>query len=207
MTRTEDSRKKELKRKHIIQAALKIFSSKGYDPTMIEEVAHEAGIAKGTLYLYFKDKEDLFYSTIMSVIEDLAKIIDEKITRDMNPLEALRKLALIQLEYFSRNRNFFNIYLTILNYNLLSNYTRLFDSLIEKGGELFNFESALIERGKKEGLVRKDVITEDIVTSFQGIVSEMISHEYHNKKGGHSFDAEQKTKSIMKIFLKGVRML
>lgn len=51
MIKGDDDEKREQKRNKIMQAALKVFSRKGYSPAALEEVAREASIAKGTLYL------------------------------------------------------------------------------------------------------------------------------------------------------------
>ena len=140
MARVEDEERKALKRKRIMRAALKIISQKGYTPTALDEVAQEAGIAKGTLYLYFRDKEDLISNTLMSVLDDLKERMMEGIPEDLPPLERLERIALILFEYFKENDDFYNIYLTILNYNLVSNYTQLFESMLIRKRELYELE-------------------------------------------------------------------
>jgi AcrR family transcriptional regulator len=202
MSKTKDIEKKEKKRKSIMQAALKIFSKKGYSPAVLDEVAQEAGIAKGTLYLYFKDKEDLFYSTLMSVIDNLAELLEERISEDLDPIEVLEMISLIQIQYFSQNREFFNIYLTILNYNLLSNYTRLFESMLERKKALYAFEAEIVEQGKKQGLIRNDIATEDIVIGFNGLIESTIEQIFH-ENDQVTYNPEEKTKAIMRIFIEG----
>jgi AcrR family transcriptional regulator len=202
MSKIKEIDKKEKKRKMIMQAALKIFSKKGYSPAVLDEVAQEAGIAKGTLYLYFKDKEDLFYSTLMSVIDNLAGLMEERISEDLNPVEVLEMISLTQIQYFSRNREFFNIYLTILNYNLLSNYTRLFRSMLERKEALYAFEADVVERGKEQGLIRNDIATEDIVIGFNGLIESTIEQIFH-ENGRIAYNSEEKTKAIMRIFIEG----
>ncbi len=59
MPKVTDAYKEELKEK-IIQAAIESFSQSGYDRTKMEDIAKRLGLGKGTLYLYFKSKEDLF---------------------------------------------------------------------------------------------------------------------------------------------------
>ena len=54
--------KKKLKRPLIIDAAIEVFSRKGYQESTISEIAGKANIAEGTIYQYFKNKEDLFFS-------------------------------------------------------------------------------------------------------------------------------------------------
>jgi TetR/AcrR family fatty acid metabolism transcriptional regulator len=202
MARTEDTEKKEQKRKSIMQAALKIFARKGYSPAAIDEVAQEAGIAKGTLYLYFKDKEDLFYNTMMLVLDDMKQLIVRRVSKDLGPVEMLQRTALALLEYFSENDEFFNIYMTILNYHLMSNVRRLFESMMERKRELFEFEMELVEKAKKEGLIRNDLCTEDIVICFDGIVMNIVEQNYYSGRTGH-FDPAEKTEAVMKLFLEG----
>ena len=57
---------REIKRQRILDAALKLFARKGFEATALEEVARGARLAKGTLYLYFKDKEDLYAQVVYS---------------------------------------------------------------------------------------------------------------------------------------------
>jgi AcrR family transcriptional regulator len=203
MPRTEDVERKEQKRRLIMQAALKIFSKKGYSPTALEEIAQEAGIAKGTLYLYFKDKEDLISSTLMYVLDDLKYRMIEAIPETLPAVETLKRIALFMFQYFSENNEFYNIYLTILNYNLVSNYTSLFERMIARKKELYDFECQLVEEAKKQGHIREDMATMDIVMAFDGIVMNVIDQMFFHK-GGDAFDPQNKTEMVMQLFLEGV---
>ncbi len=204
MSIVEDDVRKHKKRIMIMNAALNVFSGKGYSPTVLDEIADEAGIAKGTLYLYFKDKEDLYYSTVMYVVEKLEQTIRREVDEEIPPLAALEKLALITIRFFAQNRAFVNMYILILHNNLVRNFKRLFESLMQKEKELYDFESRIIERGKAEGMLDKNITTEDIVDSFHGIISQTISRMFFSEDG-REFDAEKKAKSAMHILLNGVR--
>jgi TetR/AcrR family fatty acid metabolism transcriptional regulator len=197
-------KEKEGKRQKIMQAAIKIFSRKGYNPAAIDEVAKGAGIAKGTLYLYFQDKEDLFYSTIMYVLANLRLLLEEKIDEKDTPIKILEDLAFYQLSYFSQNRDFFGIFQTILNDNLLVNHKKIFDMLSKKKKELIDYESMIVERGKAEGFVRSDIETVDIVNSFDGMVMATVEQVCYFESENPDFDVNSRIQSIMKIFLEGV---
>ena len=67
-------------RPRISRAGLKVFAKKGYSKATVDDIAKEAGIAKGTVYLYFKDKPSLYISTI-----------DEHFTGAVRFLEAIQK--------------------------------------------------------------------------------------------------------------------
>ena len=195
--------RKEQKRQLIMQAALKIISKNGYSPTALDEIAQEAGIAKGTLYLYFRDKEDLISSTLMYVLDDLKRGMLENISQDLPAVETLKRIALFMFEYFAGNDDFQNIYLTILNYNLVSNYTSLFESMLERKRELYEWEYRLVEDAKQQGHIRRDMATMDIVMAFDGIVMNVIDQVYFHKESA-TFDPRSKTEMVMHLFLEGV---
>jgi AcrR family transcriptional regulator len=188
----------------ILDAALKVFSEKGYVPAVLDDVAREADVAKGTLYLYFRDKEDLFASTIMFVIDKLAERIRINIRESMDPLEALELLAYHQLDFFAGNRDFFCVFHNILQENLLKKHKKIVDSMYKRMDELIEYVTRVVERGKKTGRIRSDIPTEDIVYSFGGMVMEMSRVLFHPTAGAGRFDAAEKARSINSILLRGV---
>ncbi len=101
--------KKEQKNEAIINAALKIFSKKGYHNTSIEEVAVEAGIGKGTIYRYFDCKENLFFTIIEKKVDEIKEIIMESISSPDFIINNLKKATKAYLEYFEKNQNFYQI--------------------------------------------------------------------------------------------------
>lgn len=82
--RRKDSRPAEL-----IQAALELFVERGFATTRLEDVAARAGVSKGTLYLYFDSKEELFKAVVRSSIIPAIAQVEEIIERDSGPSAAL----------------------------------------------------------------------------------------------------------------------
>jgi AcrR family transcriptional regulator len=83
-------------REKIIKSSLKIFAKKGFFMTTVDEIAHDAGLAKGTLYLYFKDKASLY----VSAIEEHFKIGLDYLNRiEKEPITATDKLVKIANEW------------------------------------------------------------------------------------------------------------
>lgn len=82
-------RRKDARPAELLAAALELFVEKGYAGTRLEDVAHRAGVSKGTLYLYFENKEDLFKAVVReSVVERITETADE-IERFEGPSDAL----------------------------------------------------------------------------------------------------------------------
>ncbi|MFW6137925.1 MAG: TetR/AcrR family transcriptional regulator [Spirochaetota bacterium] len=205
MTRAQDKQKK---RKSILRAALKVFSSKGYNPAIIEDVAQEAGVAKGTVYLYFKDKEDLFYHTVTYVLDDLGSIIYENIDPELDTISALEEMAFLQLEFFFRNRDFFGIFHTMMTDNPSQTHKKLFQAIQYKKAQLIEHMGKIVKRGKNQGMIRPELCSEDIIYCFQGAVMymlrEMMIKKVLTKEEPPDFNIRNRVKSMMNIFTEGI---
>ena len=78
------------KRQAILEAALEEFSGRGFEATRLDDVARRAGIAKGTIYLYFRDKETLFQELLRGMLAPLVGTIEAMGEADI-PMSLLRK--------------------------------------------------------------------------------------------------------------------
>ena len=96
-------------KKAIFNAAIKVFSIEGYDSATVEEIASEAGVAKGTLYYNFQGKEEIF----KFVIDEGMKLIKNEVLdaiKDIDDsLEKLKISAKVQLRYVYNNKEFFRV--------------------------------------------------------------------------------------------------
>ena len=84
-------REKERRRMEIITAARKVFSNKGFNSATMEEIASEAELSPGTLYLYFKNKEELHTSLSIEILKHLADEIQKVVTQDISVDEKIEK--------------------------------------------------------------------------------------------------------------------
>lgn len=80
----------ETRRDQIVKAAVRLFSENGYFQTTIDDIAKEADVSKGLIYLYFKDKHDLLFYALRFVLELYEKDISSLLGRYDNPLAMLR---------------------------------------------------------------------------------------------------------------------
>ncbi len=98
-------REKEQRRKQILEAAKKVFSAKGFNRATMEEIAGEAELSPGTLYLYFKNKEELHTSLSINILQyiylQMKKFIYKKDMTVAEKMEALKKTFIDVYEYDS----------------------------------------------------------------------------------------------------------
>lgn len=101
----------ERKRTAILCAARAVFSRKGYAEASVDDVAEEARIAKGTLYLYFKSKEDLYLAALANDLRALAGHVRDEMERAHGFREKIRAFLRVRLEYCKSHEDFLRIYL------------------------------------------------------------------------------------------------
>src|SRR5574341_1099972 len=105
-------KKRFLKNRQIImQAAQELFSLKGFEQTTMSDIAQSAEIAAGTIYLYFENKEELFYALIQEGMRELLVNLKNAVSAEKKPDRKLHLLIQIPFEFFEKNRDFYKIYL------------------------------------------------------------------------------------------------
>ncbi len=95
------------KKGKILLAAQELFSDRGYHETTVEEIAKHAGVAKGTVYIYFESKEQLFKEVIKSGFKELTRILEEKLETTNDPLQKIKFIVETYFNYFDVNRSLF----------------------------------------------------------------------------------------------------
>src|SRR4030043_225729 len=97
-------------REEILSAAEKVFAAKGFFSTTMSDIAREAEFGTGTLYKYFKSKEDLYFSLIDEKVEKINRLVKAELSQNTSAVERIKKVLGLQFEFFERNRDFFRIY-------------------------------------------------------------------------------------------------
>jgi AcrR family transcriptional regulator len=99
----------EFRRAKIVDAARSIFARKGFARGIMDEIAKEAGIAKGTIYLYFRSKEEIYKAVMDRDMEFLNKITLERMDAAVNLEGKIRAFTLTRLENGEARKEFFRI--------------------------------------------------------------------------------------------------
>lgn len=98
-------REKEQRRMEIITAARKVFSTKGFNTATMEEIASEAELSPGTLYLYFKNKEELHTSLSIEILKYLKKEIRKVVELDISVEEKIEKFRDVFIDVYDYDSN------------------------------------------------------------------------------------------------------
>jgi len=141
------------KRERILQAAISVFAKKGFYDTRVSEIAKAAGVADGTIYLYFENKDDVLISIFQDRIEKLLEILGDIAESDRKVEEKVRKIVGIQLGLLEDQRDLAEVITVNLRQSsrLLKQYAApLFIRYLE-------LVAGVISTGQKEGVFRQDL--------------------------------------------------
>ena len=108
MIQTEKTGRREREflahREEILLAAQKVFAAKGFFPTTMSDIAREAEFGTGTLYKYFKSKEDLYFTLIDEKTDEINRLVKAELSQKTSAAERIRTVLKLQFEFFERNR-------------------------------------------------------------------------------------------------------
>ncbi|MCI0560049.1 MAG: TetR/AcrR family transcriptional regulator [Nitrososphaera sp.] len=151
-------REKEQRREEIINAAQKVFFEKGLQAATMDEIAEAAELSKGTLYLYYKSKEDLYLAVMMRGIEILHNMFAEATSSQEPTVVQLMKLGDAYYEFFKQHRNYFRMFYFFQHPQFHKGVSE--DMMMNCGEEnqkVWKEVIGVIQRGIDEGVVRAEL--------------------------------------------------
>ncbi len=144
--------KKVLRKQQILQAALEVFGNSGFQTAGISDIARKAKIAEGTLYFYFKNKEDLFFSIPAQLIEEFCKGLEFHLQGIKDAPEKLRKIIWFYLYFFKTNPVYARILMLEMSVSKRFSKAITFDRV----KAFTDIVLGIIKEGQEEGFIRKD---------------------------------------------------
>jgi TetR/AcrR family transcriptional regulator len=153
-------REKQRRRKDILDAAEKVFFSKGVETATMDEVAATAELSKGTLYLYFKNKGELLHGINGRALEVLLKTFKKAIAKEKIGLEKVKALGDSYYEFYKKHPDYFSLMLhretTIVDPTTIKESPN-FANCNVLGDEIFKVMQEAVGFGIKDGTIRQDV--------------------------------------------------
>ncbi|MCK4352194.1 TetR/AcrR family transcriptional regulator [candidate division WOR-3 bacterium] len=194
-------REREVRKLAILEAAKKVFAEHGFDAAKMDDIARMAEFSKGTIYSYFKNKDDLFLSLIEKGLDELSMITKSVVESSISPIEKIKKEIQKILEYAEKNRDFFCIFTPERGGFTRKRHPEIKKRVIPKYQEGVNFIAKIMEEGVRTGVLKK---IEPIVLSriLLGLISSTIGEWIMRKE---KEPLKQTAKITTTIFLEGAR--
>jgi TetR/AcrR family fatty acid metabolism transcriptional regulator len=183
----------------IIQAATKMFARKGFYKTRISEIAKEAQVADGTIYIYFENKDDI----LISLFEEQMKIVIDnmvdQISAEDDPVKKLEKFALIHLQLIEQNPNMAEIIQVEVRQS--SQFMKEYKN--EKFVQYLDLIEEIVREGQETGVFKREVIPEMAKRAFFGALDEMSRFWVLSTR--RQYDIRTAAKQISDYFLNGIQ--
>ena len=185
------------KRESILRAATRVFARNGYFNSKVADIAREADVADGTVYLYFKSKEEILHSIFdqnMAEAINAGRGLIEKIS---DPGEKLRRIALLHLERLGADPD-----LAVVFQVELRGSTKFMREFSAAGfAEYLGLLRQTFEAGQRSGVFRKELNAKLVSKILFGALDEMATNWIISKR---NYKLEPMAEVVMDVFLNGV---
>jgi TetR/AcrR family fatty acid metabolism transcriptional regulator len=155
----------------ILNAAIDVIAEKGFFQARVAEIAERAGVADGTVYLYFQNKEQILMAAIDSAFDVFLQRARSELAGDLDPREQLRRLGRLHLQSLGAHRPLALLFQTELRQSarFLAQFSHR--RLIE----YFDLIRAAIRQGQIDGIFRTDIPEKIAANCFFGALDEMVT--------------------------------
>ena len=190
--------RRTVKREKILDAASVEIARSGYFRTTVSAVARRAGIADGTIYLYFKNKESvlvsIFERAMQRIIDDARPIVAD---RDLSAPAKIRRLVELHLSLVGMDRDMAVVIQVELRHSL--HFLELFSR--SRIREYLGLIAEVVEQGRKEGSIRKNADPLFTAKAVFGLVDEMATDWVLSKKNTRLV---ARAEAVSELLLRGV---
>jgi TetR/AcrR family fatty acid metabolism transcriptional regulator len=181
----------------ILEAAVKVFARQGFHQSTVAQIAKEAGVADGTIYLYFKNKDDILVQFFSVRAKQVFESFREAVDAAENSTDKLRNLVRCHLAEFQRDKDGAVVYQVETHQN-----SRLAEAQIREMSKMYrDLISEIIEQGQQEGAIRKDLYVGLVKRFIIGAVDEVINTWLHTEE---DYDLVSMADPLVELFVKGI---
>lgn len=185
------------KRGAILRAAIGVFAHNGYFNSKVADIAKEAGVADGTVYLYFKSKEEILHSIFDRSVEEAIAEARKQLVLISDPKEKLRRIALLHLERLGSDRD-----LAVVFQVELRGSTKFMEEFSKAGfAEYLTLIRSTIEEGQQAGIFRPELNAKVVSKILFGALDEMATNWILSKR---RYKLPPMADQVLDIFLNGV---
>ena len=193
----------EQRRKQILECARKLFSERGYYQTQISDIQHEAGVARGTIYQYFQNKEDLFQTLLEKLYSDWKNMLSEQPANMREEFSTGFKVFKYKIkqtfDFFIANPDYCNI---LLRVGL--GLGGAFDSILSRfDRQILELVTDYLVKGIKMGRIRPDIDI-DLTGNMIGGALLRMCFFYVVTKRDATIDSDMLAEKFVRVYAMGI---
>lgn len=191
--------KKILRKESIIRAAIDVFGKKDFQSSSISEIAQRAGVADGTIYQYFRSKEDLFFAIPIEKTKEFRGQLDLHLEGISGAFNKIRKFVWYFLYFFKTNPEYGRLLLLEMRVSRSFVKTETYDFLKQSVGQVMN----IITEGQNEGVIRQDTDIYILRHLVLGILEHMVSRWLLK---GETYDLLERHQEVSQLLIDALKV-
>lgn len=185
------------KYRRILDAAVEVIAEHGYFHSPVSAIAARAGVADGTVYLYFKSKDDLLRAAIDTTLGQFYEAVEERFKTMHDPREQLEYIARVHLESSSVNRS-----MAILMQTEMRQSAKFVAEFSQKHlVRYIQVVREVVRRGQRSGVFRRDISDAVVAHCMFGAVDELLSSAVLTNR---EYNAQSTAKQVLDVLLNGI---
>ncbi len=188
---------KREKYERILQAAIKVFAQKGFYHSRISDIAQEADVASGTIYLYFKNKDDILISIFEEKMKEAIEIFQKELATCKDALSKLKLFVKTHFKLFSENPDLAAVLQVELRQS--SRFMKEYKKVELK--RFLDLIGEIVRQGQEEGIFRKDLSISLVKRFIFGAMDEMVSTWVLSRE---RFNLNLYAEPLAELFIKGL---
>jgi TetR/AcrR family transcriptional regulator, fatty acid metabolism regulator protein len=185
------------KPQQIIEAAIRVFARNGYYNSRVSDIAREAGIASGTIYLYFRTKEEILVTLFRDTMAAFVAHLRREIADETDPVAKIRRLVALHFTVLEQNPALAEV----VQVELRQGQKFFRGASAHEVSAYFELIGSVLEDGMASGRFRADVPVKIATKVLFGAMDQMATSWVLGKRGYRLVDAAD---AVATIFLKGV---
>ncbi|HEX7708295.1 MAG TPA: TetR/AcrR family transcriptional regulator [Thermoanaerobaculia bacterium] len=185
------------KRERILRAAIDVFAEHGYFNAKVAQIAKAAGVADGTIYLYFDGKEDILITIFREHTRNYLQSLERSLANINRADERLRTAIHHHLEALGRDRALAVVSQVELRHSL--KFMSLFSQ--EEVADYLNVIRTIVEKGQEEGAFRRNVHPQLVAKAVFGVLDELVTSWILSEK---DYDLAAQAEQVSDLILAGV---
>jgi TetR/AcrR family fatty acid metabolism transcriptional regulator len=185
------------KPQQIIEAAVRVFARKGYFNSRVSDIAHEAGIAAGTIYLYFDTKEDILITMFREKMAAFVETVRKAIAQDHDAVAKLRRLVRLHFQILQDNPELAEV----VQVELRQGQKLFRGAASQEIAAYFALIGSVFEEGAAAGRFSSGLPVKVATKMLFGAMDQMATSWVLGKRGYHLVDTAD---TVADVFLRGV---
>jgi len=181
----------------IIDAAIRVFARNGYYNSRVSDIAREAGIASGTIYLYFKTKDDILVTLFREKMAEWVALVRKEIATEHDPLAKIRKIVALHFRVIQESPDLAEV----VQVELRQGQKFFRGASAHEVSAYFDVIQSVLEEGVAAGRIRRDLPLNLATKMLFGVMDQLATSWVLGKRVYRLTDTAE---PVASIFLKGV---